>query len=107
VFHGELGQDNCSHLVSYFEQRGATPIKQGDNPANWMLRVMDSSDMGDLSEIYMQSDSFKSLQKELEAIENNKVEDSEIKFESQFAAPAMKRMGAIRTRVRTIYWYVL
>jgi len=104
VFHGELGKKNSSHLVSYFESNGAEPIELGDNPANWMLRVLDSSGVGDLAEVYLQSDLFSSLQKELDEIESNQDSSSEIKFDKEFATSFWRRRSLINERLRTIYW---
>lgn len=104
MFHGELGKDNCSHLVSYFEARGAQPIETGDNPANWMLRVMDSSSVGDLSEVYLHSEDYTSLKKELERIEDSKDSNSEIRFDSEFATSGGKRRSEINHRLSLIYW---
>jgi hypothetical protein len=53
VYCGELGFQSRT-LIEYFEGHGATKIKPGDNPANWMLRVMPESE-NDFAEIYNQS----------------------------------------------------
>jgi len=104
VFHGSLGKHNCNLLVKYFESRGGDPIEVGDNPANWMLRVLDSKSMGDLAEIYRQSEEYKALRQELQTLESARTADSKIEFETEFAAPAWKRRRCINSRMQTIYW---
>lgn len=110
VFHGKLGKDdNCSNLMNYFESRGAEPIELGDNPANWMLRVMDSMDNNaeegkGLAELYLQSDEHKRLKQELQEIKCTKHEDSHVSYDNVFAASRWTRQLAINRRLRTIYW---
>lgn len=104
VYHGELGRNNCSSLVEYFESRGAEPIELGDNPANWMLRVMDSGSMDDIEEVYLQSEEYASTLKELDGIESNKDEESRILYEKEFAATRWERQIMTNKRLRTIYW---
>lgn len=41
VFFGDLGDGNCSHLISYFEAiPGVAPIPLSANPAKWMLECV-------------------------------------------------------------------
>lgn len=110
VYHGPLGKDdNCSKLMNYFESRGAEPIELGDNPANWMLRVMESMDNNaasgqSLEEIYKQSDEHKQLVEEIENIERTKDEDSHILYDNEFATSRLTRQFKVNHRLRTIYW---
>jgi hypothetical protein len=103
VYHGELGE-NCRTLVEYFEARGAPKIALGDNPANWMLRVITLDDMGDLAKAYKESSSFINLNKVLEETIDSPPEDMKIEFDSEFAAPKTTRTKLISQRLRTIYW---
>ena len=103
VYHGELGEDCCT-LIEYFESRGAPLIELGENPADWMLRVMSMDKMGDLAETYKKSDKFTSLKTELRRIKENPDHDEKILFESKYAVSASKRRDAVNRRLRTIYW---
>jgi hypothetical protein len=95
VYHGALG-DNSRTLIDYFETLGAPRINLGDNPANWMLRVITDESMGDLAEGYENSTEFAALQKELKTM-------------SQSPSADMKTNRGVRQRLtnrrlRTIYW---
>jgi hypothetical protein len=104
VYHGPVG-DNCSALVSYFESRGAPKISLGENPANWMLRVITAEEQGDLAEAYLESDEFSSLKTELDQIMHETPdEDSKIVYESEFATPLGRRRELVNRRLRLIYW---
>lgn len=103
VFHGELGE-NSQALVNYFESKGAPKIALGDNPANWMLRVITSDNMGDLAETYKESSHFARLKQELVTAKGPTSEDLEIVYDSEFAASKITREQLISRRLRTIYW---
>jgi len=109
VYYGDVGRENCSHLVSYFESRGAQPISSGDNPANWMLRVVDNFGGGgdgamDLARAYVESEEFWALTKELSDIERLRSPDMKIEVKYQFARSWWKRQDEVNRRLRTIYW---
>lgn len=103
MYHGGLGKD-CFNLISYLESRGAPPIELGDNPANWMLRVMDSGVMGDLAESYLQSADYASLCTDLQALASGKDAGSKIVYIDEFAVSPSTRRSQINWRLRTIYW---
>lgn len=103
VYHGPLGE-NSSELINYFESKGATPIELGDNPANWILRVMQDRGMGDLAEVYTQSAEHKALQAELAILVDNPDPGGKIEVSSRFAASRTKRQFLVNMRLRTIYW---
>ena len=103
VYHGELGE-NCASLISYFESRGAPAIECGENPADWMLRVMSLETMGDLADTFRKSDVFKTLKADLEDLKANRDADNEIVFDSKFAVSSAVRQDAVNKRLRTIYW---
>jgi len=104
VFHGELGGENCSRMVHYFESRGASRIQLGDNAANWMFRVMDSNGVGDLAEAYIQSEEYVALRRQLAEIESTQDESSKIVYQHAFAASIWKRQDAVNRRLLSIYW---
>jgi hypothetical protein len=103
VFYGELGA-RCHNLIQYFESRGAPKIELGENPANWMLKVMTSGGMGDPPKLYVESDGYTSLKEELEELKQNPDPAHKIEYESAFAASKSERQGLIDERLRTVYW---
>jgi hypothetical protein len=104
VYHGALG-DNSRTLIDYFETLGAPRINLGDNPANWMLRVITDESMGDLAEGYENSTEFAALQKELKTMSQSPSADMKIEFESEYASTNRGvRQRLTNRRLRTIYW---
>jgi hypothetical protein len=103
VFYGELG-DGCRNLLHYFESRGAPKIELGENPANWMLKVMTSEGMGELAKAYAESDGYADLKEELEELKQNPDPALKIEYESEFAASKGERQRLIDSRLRLIYW---
>jgi hypothetical protein len=103
VFYGELG-DGCRNLLHYFESRGAPKIELGENPANWMLKVMTSEGMVELAKAYAESDGYASLKEELDELKQNPDPALKIEYESEFAASKGERQRLIDSRLRLIYW---
>ena len=69
MYHGPLGVD-CKSIVEHFEHYGAPKIEMGENPANWMLRVITMDGIGDLAAKYLQLDSYRHLCEEIEELKN-------------------------------------
>lgn len=103
VYHGPLGANSCE-LINYFESHGATPIELGDNPANWILRVLQDSNMGDLAEAYSKSEQRKALLHEIALLSENPDPLEKIEFENEFAVGRATRQLLVTRRLRTIYW---
>lgn len=103
VFQGDLGKD-CSRLVNYFENLGATKIELGENPANWMLRVITSEDMGDLAQKYVESKEYALLRKDLDEIKAVQDPELKIEYKDEFAASKAVRQLLVNGRLRLIYW---
>ena len=103
VYNGPLGEE-CKQLVSYFESKGAHRIACGENPANWMLRVITSDRLGDFSQIFRESEEFSKLENELQAIREAEDSDQRISYECEFAASSARRRDLINRRLNLIYW---
>eukprot|EP00934_Nitzschia_sp_Nitz4_P008875 Nitzschia sp. Nitz4//scaffold239_size30010//18370//23136//NITZ4_008013-RA/size30010-snap-gene-0.33-mRNA-1//1//CDS//3329543571//8865//frame0 len=103
VYHGPLGE-NSSELIHYFESLGATPIELGDNPANWILRVMQDPLMGDLADVYARSSQKEALKAELDIILEEPDPQRRIEFEKPYACGRTRRQFLVTARLRTIYW---
>lgn len=102
VFFGELGEQS-KHLISYFESHGANRIDMGDNPANWMLREIQTEER-DLAEEYKESSEFAALKRKLAEVRLNPVPSLEVTFPTQFATPSEVRQKLMNKRLQTIYW---
>lgn len=104
VYFGETGIQS-KELIRYFEERGAKRIDIGDNPANWMLREVQSPDNpADLADEYMKSKEYETLKKKLGEVRSTQIETLEIKFPTKFAAPSDLRQRLMNKRLQTIYW---
>lgn len=104
VYHGPTGSQS-NEIVNYFEALGASRIELGENPANWMLRVLSEEKLGDLAKKFRLSSRFRETKEKLEAVAQSEPDPSRrIQFESQFATPKRYRQALVTTRVRTIYW---
>jgi ABC-2 type transporter len=101
VFFGELGESS-SKMIEYFERNGANPIDVGDNPANWMLRILDSG--ADYGDIYLKSPELKLLKKQLVKVKEDPPEELKVHFLSEFAVPTEERQRLMNKRLQTIYW---
>lgn len=104
VFSGELG-DKCQNLISYFEGLGANRIEVGENPANWMLKVITAENAPcDYVEEFSKSLNNEEVLRNIdEAVQNSSPKD-EIKFDTKFAASMRTRQYKTNKRLRTIYY---
>ncbi|GKY96133.1 hypothetical protein MPSEU_000573400 [Mayamaea pseudoterrestris] len=104
VYNGELGDDNCSTLVTYLESKGAAPIELGDNPADWMLRVLDSGKGGDMADLFASSSQLETLLSEIDRIHNNPDPELKLQYRSEYPTTARRRRILISRRLNLIYW---
>ena len=102
MYFGELGFQSRT-LIKYFEGHGATKIKPGDNPANWMLRVMPECEK-DFAEVYIQNLEFSKLKNQVVAAKVDPPEELEITYLTEFAVPRSERQKLTNKRLRNIYW---
>jgi hypothetical protein len=104
VYFGELGIDSKA-MIGYFESHGASRSHIGDNPANWMLRELQSnSNTNDLAEEYKSSPEFISLKLQLSEVKENLNQELEITFPSRFASNKETRQRLMNKRLQIIYW---
>lgn len=101
TYHGPLGVDS-TELISYFECEGAIPIELGDNPANWILRVMQDEDLGDLTTVYKNSKVFEAITEEIEGATRGANPENRIHYDSKFATNYIYRQFQVNKRLRTI-----
>lgn len=102
MYFGELGQRSKA-LIEYFERHGASAFEAGDNPANWMLRVLHEV-KDNPAEIYLKTPEFAKLQKQLAKVKVDPPKELEISYSSEFAVPIGVRERMMNRRLRTVYW---
>lgn len=105
VYHGPTGKGSHD-LVHYFESLGAPRIELGENPANWMLRLIGDDDMGELPKNFRLSTQFHDMREELALIATQPEPDvsQKIEYAEQFATIKSYRQPLVTSRVRAIYW---
>lgn len=92
-------------MIDYFESQGASRIAIGDNPANWVLREVEScSKTMNLAEKYRDSVQYVTLKGHLAEVRKILIPALEISFRSRFATNAEKRHRLMKKRLQTIYW---
>jgi len=102
VYFGEIGEQS-KELIKYFEDHGANRIDIGDNPANWMLREIQSPENPkDLADV--KSKQYETLKRKLGEVRETQIETLEICFPTTFAAPSDLRQRLMNKRLQTIYW---
>jgi ABC-type multidrug transport system ATPase subunit len=100
VFFGELGPES-NYLVDYFEERGATPINHGENPAAWMLRQYIGSDSVDWKELFEQSEQFRAAKEQIAQLQEDPDETKKISYDSEFAVGLLRQTELMNRRVLT------
>ena len=106
VFHGALGSGSCN-LIRYFEERGGAKITNGENPANWMFKVLGdgtNANSEDFAELYKSSNESATIRQIIDGQKENPDPDMEIKFKTEFAASRKDRRLLLNSRLQTIYW---
>ncbi len=101
TYHGPLGDDS-RNVIDYFECEGAVPIELGDNPANWILRVMQDEDLGDLAQIYKASEPFNAISQEIDDLTRDANPEHRIQYDSKFATSYLYRQHHVNKRLSTI-----
>ncbi|GKZ66701.1 hypothetical protein AnigIFM50267_000569 [Aspergillus niger] len=109
VYFGPIGP-NSKTLIGYFEQHGARPCADEENPAEWMLEVIGaapgSSSVRDWPVTWKESREFQETRKELGRLEQSGSPSLEDESNSvqQYAAPFYIQLGLCTKRVFEQYW---
>ncbi|XP_028766306.1 pleiotropic drug resistance protein 1 [Neltuma alba] len=108
IYVGPLGRHSC-HLIKYFEGiEGVNKIKDGYNPATWMLEVTTQAQemvLGvDFADLYKKSELYR-RNKELIAELSKPIPGSrELYFATQYAQPFMVQCIACLWKQHWSYW---
>ncbi|KAK6067384.1 multidrug resistance protein cdr1 [Seiridium cupressi] len=111
VYFGDLGE-NSKTLTSYFERHGADPCSLGENPAEWMLRVIGAAPGAhtdlDWPEIWRSSSECAAVRNELNELAaittTGRLTSREGDEVSYYAAPFSTQLVAVTKRVFEQYW---
>ncbi|XP_058112161.1 ABC transporter G family member 39-like isoform X2 [Magnolia sinica] len=108
IYVGPLGH-HSSHLINYFEGiNGVHKIKDGYNPATWMLEVSSIAQEGILgvnfSEIYKNSDLFRRNKALIAEMSSPPPGSTDLYFPSQYSQPFITQCIACLWKQRMSYW---
>ncbi|CAI0420522.1 unnamed protein product, partial [Linum tenue] len=89
IYVGPLGKNSC-HLINYFETiDGVTKIKDGYNPATWMMEVSSPGQevtLGvDFAALYKRSDLYKRNKAMIKDLSKPAVASKDLHFETQYS----------------------
>lgn len=110
VYFGEIG-DNSQTLLEYFESNGARSCGDEENPAEYMLEVVNNGynkEGQDWHSVWKASSEYRAVQAEIDKIhaeiQHNQVAGDEISPEAEFAMPFSAQLQAVTYRVFQQYW---
>ncbi|KAL8138808.1 hypothetical protein V2J09_004809 [Rumex salicifolius] len=108
IYVGPVGHHSC-HLIKYFESIPGVPkIKDGYNPATWMLEVTTPAqeltlDI-DFSHLYKNSDLYKRNKALIQQLGTPHPGSQDLHFPTQYAQPFSVQLSAILWKQYWSYW---
>ncbi|VFQ92295.1 unnamed protein product [Cuscuta campestris] len=108
IYVGPLGR-NSSHLIHYFESiHGVQKIKEGYNPATWMLEVTASSQellLGvDFTDVYKNSDLYRRNKALISELSTPRPGSNELYFPTQYSQSFWSQCMACLWKQHWSYW---
>ncbi|CAM8997380.1 unnamed protein product [Rhodiola kirilowii] len=108
IYVGPLGRHSC-HLIKYFEAiDGVSKIKDGYNPATWMLEVSSSAQemmLGiDFTEVYKNSDLYRRNKAQIQELSTPPPNSKELYFATQYSQSFFVQCLACFYKQRWSYW---
>ncbi|XXG56014.1 hypothetical protein AAC387_Pa03g3547 [Persea americana] len=108
IYVGPLGHNSC-HLIKYFEGvEGANKIKDGYNPATWMLEVTNISQeeiLGvNFADIYKNSDLYQRNKALIKELSSPPPGSKDLYFPTQYSQPFITQCLACLWKQRMSYW---
>ncbi|KAI9671630.1 MAG: hypothetical protein M1831_003158 [Alyxoria varia] len=112
VYFGDIGA-NSRTLLSYFEDNGARPCGQSENPAEYMLEMVGAGAAGkseqDWPSLWKQSQEAKYVQEELKRIHHDKQSETDgyetgSETQKEFAMPLLSQLWHVTYRIFQQYW---
>lgn len=110
VYFGDIGKESRI-LLSYFEGHGARTCTEMENPAEYMLEIVNegtNSKGEEWHEVWNASEEKQAVLAELDRIHAEKADDSEEEFgvgaNDEFAMPFASQLWYVMRRVNSQYW---
>ncbi|KAI3759658.1 hypothetical protein L6452_07637 [Arctium lappa] len=108
LYVGPVGRHSCE-LIKYFEDiEGVSKIKDGYNPATWMLEVSTSAQemsLGvDFTEIYRNSDRYKRNKALIAELSVPRPGTQDLHYPTQYSQPFLVQCKASLWKQRLSYW---
>ncbi|KAH7116250.1 ABC-2 type transporter [Dendryphion nanum] len=111
VYFGEIGE-NSSTLLNYFESKGARKCDDEENPAEYMLEIVNkgANDQGeDWHSLWKSSELRQGVEKEIDRLHRDKQHEAiagegEARANAEFAMPFFAQLREVTTRVFQQYW---
>lgn len=111
VYFGEVGK-NSRKLLDYFENNGARKCDDQENPAEYMLEIVNAgkNDHGeDWHDVWKQSEMYQITNREIDQIHHEKQNEKvagadDPTARSEFAMPFPAQLGEVTLRVFQQYW---
>ncbi|XP_074562051.1 ABC transporter G family member 36-like isoform X3 [Curcuma longa] len=108
IYVGPLGHHSC-HLINYFEGiDGVSKIKDGYNPATWMLEVTaqaQEDQLGvDFSQIYKNSELYQRNQNSIKELSTPPPGSSDLYFPTQYSQSFLVQCMACLWKQHLSYW---
>lgn len=108
IYAGPLGQ-NSHKLVEYLSKvDGVPPIKDGYNPATWMLEVTAMSEerrLGvDFAEIYQSSELYKRNMEVVDNLSKPVAGSTDLHFPTKYSLPSLEQCRACLWKQHWSYW---
>lgn len=108
IYAGPLGR-NSHKLVGYLSKvEGVPPIKDGYNPATWMLEVTSMSEerrLGvDFAEVYQSSELYKRNIELIDHLSKPAPDSSDLDFATKYSQPSLEQFRACLWKQHWSYW---
>jgi ATP-binding cassette subfamily G (WHITE) protein 2 (PDR) len=112
VYFGPIGK-NSRTLLDYYESHGARKCGDDENPAEYMLEIVNKGSQGhgaDWHEVWKGSEEVEAVQRELDRIHEEKLkeqtndEEEEAGSHNEFAMPFGSQLSIVMQRVFQQYW---
>ncbi|XP_020525378.1 ABC transporter G family member 39 [Amborella trichopoda] len=108
IYAGPLGSHSC-HLIEYFEGiNGVIKIKEGYNPATWMLEATSEAQEDILgvsfAEVYKNSHLYRKNKEMIEALSSPPPGSEDLYFPTQYSQPFLTQCFACLWKQHWSYW---
>ncbi|PKI43301.1 hypothetical protein CRG98_036281 [Punica granatum] len=108
IYVGPLGRHSC-HLIKYFEGiQGVSKIRDGCNPATWMLEVTSSAQelaLGvDFTDLYRNSDSYRRNKALIQELSRTPPGSKDLYFPTKYSQSFFTQCMACLWKQHWSYW---